>query len=462
MRRALILACVLAGCRPPPPKVPGPATTAAAPIDPERVPFSADARAAELASLRDALRDGYSHLETKKQQWGVDLDALFQKYEPLARKAETWSRYELVMVGFVSEFHDAHLAWRRQRAVREKKRRIVRIGVDSRFVDGALYLSSVWPGSGAERAGLKVGDRIVAIDDDTVEEAMKRLARVRSWSRVEDATYDFADEWPASRVDVDTPPKPRKITRQLDDGTREVLSVEPETKAPPGYKKEPLKLEHRDAIALFRLHSLALHVADLERKLDNVAALLFADPNGVVIDLRGNNGGYDNGGRAVAARLTAVPLDGGETRIRLSPRARSEHAEWKELAEDPARAGWSLPQSVHADPLAKKPYPGKIVVLIDAGCRSSCESLTLLLHALGAKLVGEATGGSSGAPITVPLSPSGAKVTIPAWAMFDLQGLPIEGRGVAPDEEIRWTREDLVSGKDPVLARGLELAAAKN
>ena len=63
---------------------------------------------------------------------------------------------------------------------------------------------------------------------------------------------------------------------------------------------------------------------------------------------------------------------------------------------------------------------------------------------------------------TVPLSPSGAKVTIPAWAMFDLQGLPIEGRGVAPDEEIRWTREDLVSGNDPVLARGLELAAAKN
>ncbi len=462
MRRALIVALLLAGCRPPPPKTPALLSPGAqGTSDPDRVPFSADARAAELASLRDALRDGYSHLETKKQQWGLDLDALFQKYEPLARKAETWARYELVMVGFVSEFHDAHLAWRRQRAQREHKRRIVRIGVESRFVDGVLYLSAVWPGSGAERAGLKVGDRIVAIDGDTVEEAMKGLARVRSWSRVEDAAYDFAEEWPASRVDADAPPRPRKITRQRDDGTQEELAVEPETKAPPGYKKEPLQLEHREAITLFHLRSLAMHVADLERKLDNVALLLFADPAGVVIDLRGNNGGYDNGGRAVAARLTAVPLDAGETRIRLSPRARQEHAEWKELAEDPARPGWSLPQSVHADPLAKKPYPGKIVALIDAGCRSSCESLTLLLHTLGARLVGETTGGSSGAPITVPLSPSGAKVTIPAWAMFDRQGLPIEGRGVAPDEEVRWTREDLVSGRDPVLARGLELAKSR-
>src|SRR5262245_17667699 len=62
---------------PAPPAAPTAPTAVIAPAAPapdasDRVPFSADERAAELAFLRDAIRDTYAHLEVMKQQWGVD------------------------------------------------------------------------------------------------------------------------------------------------------------------------------------------------------------------------------------------------------------------------------------------------------------------------------------------------------------------------------------------------------
>src|SRR5689334_17572746 len=104
MMRWAALALIVFACATPPRAKPKPPA-----VDPDAVPFGPDERAGELAFLRDVLRETYSHLDTKKQQWGVDLDERFARYEPAIRKADTWDRYERVMVAFVSEFHDAHL-----------------------------------------------------------------------------------------------------------------------------------------------------------------------------------------------------------------------------------------------------------------------------------------------------------------------------------------------------------------
>src|SRR5439155_14807639 len=121
MRRfAWMIGLLVAGCAAPPHRPVAPA----APPDPDRVPFNADLRAAELRSLAQIIGDSYSHLAAKQAEWGVDLPKLLAKYEPAIRAADTWPRYELVMVAFTSEFHDVHLAWRRTRAPGEKRRRI--------------------------------------------------------------------------------------------------------------------------------------------------------------------------------------------------------------------------------------------------------------------------------------------------------------------------------------------------
>src|SRR5689334_18392907 len=130
IREALAIALAACAAAPVAPPAPPPAAPAAPAAEAgDRVPFAPDERAAELAFLRDAIRDTYAHLDVKQQQWGLDLDALFARYEPRIRAADTWTRYESAMVGFVSEFHDAHVAWRRKREATETKRRIVRLGL---------------------------------------------------------------------------------------------------------------------------------------------------------------------------------------------------------------------------------------------------------------------------------------------------------------------------------------------
>jgi C-terminal processing protease CtpA/Prc len=458
MSRRACLALALAACASPPsgPAAPTAAPPAAPVADPtDRVPFSADERAAELAFLRDAIRDSYAHLEVKQQQWGVDLDALFARAEPRIRAADTWTRYEAVMVGFVSALHDAHVAWRRKRGAAESRRRIVRLGLDTRLAAGELIVSNVWPGSSAEAAGLAVGDRIVAIDGDPVDRRMASLAEVRSASRAEAAAYDFAEQWPASRIAADAAPRARLVTRERG-GATATVQVTPETTGRPGGTPPAIELDHRGPIAVLRVRSLGGPIRKLGDTIAPLIAQIAASPRGLVVDLRGDDGGFEDNARALAAQLVAGDVTGGSTRVRLSPRARDAHRAWKSLAEDPDRKGWSVAEPVTVHGAAAAPYPANLAVVIDAGCRSSCETLALLLHEAGGRLIGERTGGASGAPVTVVLPMSKATVTLPARAMYDPHGEPIEGHGVAPDDEVSDDRAAIAAGRD----RGFEAAIA--
>jgi carboxyl-terminal processing protease len=474
MVRPLVVIALVAGCaaepRPraiaAPPAAEAPATpppdASAAPVvvDPERVPFDADARAEELAFVRDALRDTYAHLETKQRQWGIDLDELFARYEPRIRAAETWTRYERVMVELVSELHDGHLQWRRRRGPSETKRRVVRLGLSTQLVGDELIVSEVWPGSDAERAGVRRGDRILSIDDQPVADRLAGLAKLRSWSRIENARYEFAQAWPASRSAADAIPRERTLELELRDGTRDALAIVPETSPRPGGPRPKLELDRRGTIALLSVRSLDRSVADTRRIARELAEEIFAEPHGLVVDLRGNKGGYELGALAIVSELSPAPVVGGSTRVRLSAHAR-ERQVWRDLPEDPERPGWSVEQPLQSDGLAARAYPGAIAVLVDAGCQSSCETLALLLRTMGARLFGETTGGTGGAPIKIALPHSGARLAVPARAAFDRAGEPIEGRGVAPDEVVTPTRDDVAAARDVVLERGIAHVSKK-
>ena len=401
------------------------------------------------------LRDVYAHLETKEQQWGIDLDEMFTRYEPKIRTAETWSAYEAVMVGFVSELHDGHIQWRRRRATTEARRRIVRLGLDTVFVGDELIVSNVWPGSHAERAGLAVGDDVLSIDGHAIAEWAKAHASVRSWSQEDVARYDFAVAWPASHVPIGQPPRERTIAVERD-GAAHTLAIVPETTPRPGERPPPVELAWRGDVAILKVHTLKGRVAETTRLATAAATSIFAKPNGLVIDLRDNDGGYEDGARAVVAHLVIGRVVGGNARVKLSAKARAAQRAWRDLAADPAKPGWSELQPLAADGVAPRAYPGKLAVITDAGCASSCETLALLLRAAGAKIYGARTAGAGGAPITVLLARSGARVEIPARASFDPSGTPIEGRGVAPDEPVAATRAEITARRDVVLERAID------
>ncbi len=452
-RLVVLVAALGAGCGAPPARV------AARAVADDRVPFGPDEREEELAFLRDALRDSYAHLEVKRRDFGVDLDGLFERHRPAARAADTWARYERAMVAFVSELHDGHLVWRRRRGRGESRLRIVRMGLDTRFLDEDLVVSGVWPGSAAEAAGLAVGDRIVAIDGQSVEQRFTRHASLRSWAKLEAARYDFAEEWPASRIGADAAPPVRRLRRETLAGATGELAVAAEARPRPGPPPPPLVVEAEGAAIVLRARSLDVPREAAARQMDEVARRVRAGARGLVVDLRGNGGGTEHIAVAVASAVSPRVVVGGSRRVRLSPAARAARPEWLSLAEDPARPGWSreLPLATAGAGVD----PGPMAVLIDAGCRSSCEQLALLLRAAGARVLGETTGGSSGAPIEVRMPRSGAWVEIPAWALADAAGEPIEGHGVVPDEALAPTRADLAAGRDPAMARALAWVAAR-
>jgi hypothetical protein len=421
----------------------------------EAVPFGPAEREAELAFLRDALADTYAHLETKRQQWGVDLDEEFERHQGPIRRADTWADHERVMVSFVSAFRDGHLTWRRERDATEPPRRIVRIGLDTRFVGHELLVSDVWPGSDAERAGLAVGDRIVALEGRFIEVWFGQLSRVRAWSTVEVARYHFEREWPASRVDADAPLTRHRVTRLLPGGGYETLRVSTERRRPGAGPEAPVELDSEEGFHWLRVRTLDLPREVIREHADAVRDVLTARPRPLLVDLRGNGGGFDQAAREVAGIVSDTPVRGATFRVRLSRRVLAERRDWRDLAEDPARPGWSTPQPFDAEPAAAERFPLPVAVLVDAGCISACESLTLVLRAWGARVFGTRTGGSSGGPIRITLPRTGARVAIPVWALYDLDGEPVEGRGVAPDEHVDITREDILTRRDPARDRAV-------
>jgi hypothetical protein len=49
-------------------------------------------------------------------------------------------------------------------------------------------------------------------------------------------------------------------------------------------------------------------------------------------------------------------------------------------------------------------------------------------------------------------------VQIPAFALFDPAGEPVEGNGVAPDDPLAASAADIAARRDPILERGLRWA----
>lgn len=98
-----------------------------------------------------------------------------------------------------------------------------------------------------------------------------------------------------------------------------------------------------------------------------------------------------------------------------------------------------------------RPYTGPVAVLIDAGSGSATEIFAAGLQDLRrAVIVGERSAGGV-LPSDMIKLPTGA---IFQYAFADFRtpsGLLIEGRGVAPDFEVKHTRESLLAGRDAPL-----------
>ncbi|HET7528614.1 MAG TPA: S41 family peptidase, partial [Candidatus Saccharimonadales bacterium] len=159
---------------------------------------------------------------------------------------------------------------------------------------------------------------------------------------------------------------------------------------------------------------------------------------GVVLDLRGDPGGYLN----AAVDVSSLWLDRGQTVVQ-------ERRGDTIVGTEFARGGNLL-----------KGLP--TVVLIDDGSASASEITAGALHDNGvAKLLGIKSFGK-GSVQQVENFPDGSelKVTVARWYTPD--GKNIDKQGIKPDVTVTISDKDIAAGKDPQKDKALSLLNGKN
>lgn len=172
---------------------------------------------------------------------------------------------------------------------------------------------------------------------------------------------------------------------------------------------------------------------------------------GLVLDVRRNGGGSSNFGYEVLSYLSHEPIRGSASF------ARSDDALMQAQNEEP-RIRWRSLTS--GDDKYRSPhaeiFSGPVVVLSSAQTFSAAEDFAVAFRGMRrGKIVGEATGGSTGQPLFFGL-PGGGRARICVKRDTYPDGTPFVGIGVLPDIEAHPTVASVRAGTDPVLERALE------
>lgn len=274
------------------------------------------------------------------------------------------------------------------------------VGMEIGIRNKLLTIISPLPGTPAEEAGLLTGDVIVQIDEQTtenmsVEEAVRRIRGERGTEVVLSIFREGETEFLEITVTRDTINIPTVSTEQIDNTF-------------------VIKLYSFNAIAEDR-------VDEALREFSNSGA------ENLILDLRGNPGGYLQGAVEIAGNF----LPAGKVVVR------------EQLATGEEKIFRSRGQS------DREYTPENFVVLVNQGSASASEILAgALKDHNAATVVGENTFGKGSVQELVPLTNgSSLKVTVARW--LTPNGTTISEEGLSPDIQIELTVEDRENDRDP-------------
>lgn len=269
--------------------------------------------------------------------------------------------------------------------------------------DGKLEISGIIPGTPAEKAGLRAGDRVLAVDGQSIVgySLYEAIALIRGPAGTQ---VTLLVERPGER-------EPFEVTI-----TRARIEI-PQVEA---------KMLEGD-IAYIRLHEFSANATrQMRRALDD---LLRRKPRGLILDLRNNPGGWLD----QAIEVADLFLDKGVVMIE---RAADGERVFRSRSGDIAE---SIP----------------LVILINGGSASASEIVAGAIQDRGrGVLIGEQTLGKGSVQRPYRLSDgSELRVTIARW--YTPNDREIHGEGLQPDIEVPWP-EDVPEGQDPQLERAIQ------
>jgi carboxyl-terminal processing protease len=361
---------------------------------------------------------------------GVDWRAVGDRYRPKVLAAETDSIFFVRLNEMVFELGVSHCGviprehpeWIGAPALFSEGT----IGVDIRMIDGRAVITSIRPGSPAERSGLRPGFIIESIDGRPMSQLVQQaLAPPRSpidermvvpQMILQHLYGEVGANVTLTYLDGDDTSHAVTLTRAERPGRTELAPG-----IPPSFAEfESRRLEGN--IGYIRFNSFypgldGLACPAIER---------MSDAAGLIIDLRGNPGGVFPVRRAICESLVdeRTPF----WRYRRRPEV----------------------ETVYLNP-SDRAYTGPLVFLVDCMSASSSEETAGGMKAIGrATIVGERTPGIVLIMETLELA-DGSTLFYPVGQTIVADGSILEKNGVTPHIQVELTREALLAGRDPCL-----------
>ncbi len=287
------------------------------------------------------------------------------------------------------------------------------VGMEIGMRDDILTVISPLKGTPAAKAGILAGDKILKIDDVVTtninsEEAVK-LIRGKEGTRVK---FSILRNGSGEPMEI-------YVTR----ATIDIPTIKSYLRG--------------DGVYVIELYNFSAISSDLFRKA--LREFLLAKTDKLVLDLRGNPGGYLEASIDMASWF--LPL--GEVVVRENFGDNKDETVHR-----------SKGYSIFSEKL-------KMAVLIDGGSASASEILAGALQEQGiATLVGSNSYGKGSVQELVKITPdTSLKVTIARW--LTPKGKSISDGGLKPDVEVKRTADDVKKGIDPQMKAAVELLLKK-
>jgi carboxyl-terminal processing protease len=275
-----------------------------------------------------------------------------------------------------------------------------------------LTIISPMPGSPAEKAGLRPGDKVIAIDGEDMTGKGGEYARQRV----------LGPKGTVVRLTI------------LRRGQTEPFDVEVVRAAivTPSVAGRMLEEEGIAYIQLFTFGDSTYQ--ETQRTLRN---LLAQNPKGLILDLRNNGGGYRDTAIQVASQFI------GKGTIMLE-----EFGDGRKEAFEALRGGLATEIPM--------------VVLINEGSASASEIVAGAIQDYGrGYLVGMQSYGKGSVQNYVELDDNQGAVRITVARWLTPLGRQIHGVGLRPDFPVEITDEDLAAGRDPQLDQAIAVLLQK-
>lgn len=373
---------------------------------------------------------------------GVDWEAVHNEYQPLITAAQDGATFYKLINEMCFELGVSHIGvFPADQA--EQLDPVMSapgiLGIDIRLIDDQAVITSVKPGSPAAYAGLQTGYLLLEVDGNSLEDAE---GLVQLWlppynerkhrGQITSAIQALLNGEVGETVSVAYQDAKGELHEEnLVRVERDEHSIKPDNMPAlyAGYKFNRLK----NGIGYIRISGFLPQVLDpVLKAIDDMQSA-----PGIIIDIRGNPGGFYPVRKAIASQFFAEPT-----------------LLWRYIT----RPGLELPgfETEAYTVTPENPYLRPVVILVDALSGSSSEEFSGAMQAKQrAIIVGERTSGSDLVADILSM-PNGAILMYPIAQTQTADGTILEGRGVIPDIEVSLDRDSLLQGIDTQLEAAID------